>query len=42
MNQSLHGHYQNYTAVMQEVNVIQTRCIGNCWLQNDFCGIYYL
>jgi len=27
---------------MQEVNVIQTRCIGNCWLQNDFCGVYYL
>jgi len=41
-NQSLQGHFQNYTAVMQEVNIIHTRCIGNYWLQSDFCGMYCL
>ena len=42
VNQLLHGHFQNYTAMMQDVNIIQNSSIGNCRFQNDFYGICYL
>lgn len=30
MNQSLQGHFQNYTAEIQEMNIMPSRCTGNC------------
>lgn len=38
VNQSLLGYFQNYAAVMQDMNIIQTSSIGNRRFQNDFYG----